>query len=167
MLLSQRKICCILSISLLLICLALLSGWLRGNEAQFITLAQAAERQNQVRAGSNEKIRELLKERYDVFKTIVEDMNKLFDYGQGPERTEFREVTVAMFYAEADLCSTGSERIVVYEKLVDFLRKQEEGLAREVAAFGLSREKVLRTKAARLEVQISLEKERLAQEILQ
>ena len=104
-------------------------------------------------------------ERYDALKTIVDDMNKLFDYGQSPGVTELNEATVAMFYAKADLCTTGSERIKVYEKLVDFLRKKEEGLEREVAAHGSPREKVLRTKAARLEVQIRLEKERLTQNI--
>ena len=166
MLLSKRKICCILSISLLLICLALLSGWLRGNEAQFITLAQAAERQNQLQAGSNEKIRELLKERYNVLKAIVEDMNRLLDYGQHPGITELRDATVAMFNAEADLCTTGSGRIKVYEKLVDVLRKQEEGLAREVSIGQRNPTEILRIKAARLEAQIRLEKQRLAQAIL-
>jgi len=166
MLLSKRKICCILSISLLLICLALLSGWLRGNEAQFITLAQAAERQNQLQAGSNEKIRELLKELYNVLKAIVEDMNRLLDYGQHPGITELRDATVAMFNAEADLCTTGSGRIKVYEKLVDVLRKQEEGLARDVAKGRRDRTEILRAKAARLEAQIRLEKQRLAQAIL-
>lgn len=167
MLLSKRKICCIVLISLLLICLAALSGWLRGDEAQLITIAHAAERQNQLRAGSNEKIRELLKERYNVLKTIVDDMNKLFDYGQHPGITELREATVAMFYAKADLCTTGSERIKVYEKLVDFLRKQEEGLAREVAIGQRNPTEILRTKAVRLEAQIRLEKQRLAQGISQ
>jgi len=148
--------------------LALLSGWLRGNEAQFITLAQAAEGQNQLRAGSNEKIRELLKERYDVLKTIVEDMNKLFDYGQGPERTEFREATVAMFYAEADLYTAGSKRIKVYEKLIVTLREKEDSAAQGLAAGkGELRKEFLRAKAARLEAQIRLEKQRLGQAILQ
>lgn len=167
MLLSKRKICCILSISLLLICLALLSEWLRGNEAQFVTLAQAAEGQNQLRAGSNEKIRELLKERYDVLKTIVEEMKRLMEAGRHPGITELRAATVAMFYAEADLCTTGSERIKVYERLVGALRVLERELEREVAAGQRIPAEILRAKVPRLEAQIRLEKERLAQGISQ
>ena len=166
MLLSKRKICCIVSISLLLICLALLSGWLRGNEAQFITLAQAAEGQNQLRAGSNEKIRELLKERYNVLKAIVEDMNRLMERGRHPGILELRAATVAMFYAEVDLCTTGSERIKVYERLVDALRVLERELEREVDVGQRIPADILRAKVVRLEAQIRLEKERLAQAIL-
>jgi len=139
---------------------------LRGDEAQLITIAHAAERQNQLRAGSNEKIRELLKERYNVLKAIVEDMNRLLDYGQHPGITELRDATVAMFNAEADLCTTGSGRIKVYEKLVNVLRKQEEGLALDVDTGRRDHTEILRAKAARLEAQIRLEKQRLAQAIL-
>jgi len=167
MLLSKRKICCILSISLLLVCLALLSGWLRGNEAQFITLAQAAEGQNQLRAGSNEKIRELLKERYNVLKAIVEDMNRLLDYGQHPGITELRDATVAMFNAEADLCTTGSGRIKVYEKLVLILQQQDQSLAEAVNSGRITQMEFLKARASTLQAQIQLEKLRLPQEISQ
>jgi len=151
------------SIGLLLICLASVSGWLRGDEALLLTIADAAERQNQLQTGSNEKLRELLIERYDVLKTLAENLNQQLSQGRA-EISEVRNATIAMFYAEADLCATDSERVKVYEKLVATLREQEESTARWVDAGRLPRMEVLRAKAARLEAQIGLEKQRLAQE---
>lgn len=162
MLLSRRKVRCLVSTSLLLICLAALSAWLRGDKAQFLSVAHAAEGRNQLQTGHSDKLRELLIERYDVLKAIMDDMNKLLGYGRAGI-TELRDTNIAMFNAKADLCTSGSERIKIYEKLVDVLRKQEEGLAREVADGRRSSTEVQRTKLARLEVQIRLEKERLAQ----
>jgi len=163
MLLSQRKIRCRLSTILLLICLAAVSLWLCNNEAQFLAVAHAAEGRNQLQTAHSDKLRELLTERYNVLKAIVDDMNRLLERGRHPGIMELRETTVAMFYAEADLCTTGSERIKVYEKLVDVLRKQEERLDREVADGRRSSIEILKSKTVRLDVQIRLEKEKLAQ----
>ena len=163
MLLSRQKIRFRVSISLLLICLAALSVWLCGNEVQFLAAAHAAEGRNQFQTGHSEKLRELLMERYNLLKNYVETMNRLREIGQGPGIMERQAATIALFYAEADLCTTGSERIKVYEKLLDVLRKQEEGLAREVADGRRSAYEGQSAKLPLLDVQIKLEKERLAQ----
>lgn len=162
MLLSRRKVRCLVSTSLLLICLAALSAWLRGDKAQFLSVAHAAEGRNQLQTGHSDKLRELLIERYDVLKAIRDDMNRLLEYGRG-DITELRDITIAMFNAEADLCTTDSGRIKVYEKIVDILRKQEEALAREAVAGQRSPYEAQRAKVARLDAQIRLEKERFSQ----
>ena len=164
MLLSQQKIQFRISISLFLICLAALSLWLGNNETQFLTDANAAEGRNQLQTKPDEKLRELLKERYDILKAVVENMNKLMETGKC-SRVELHEATIAMLFAKADLCTTGSERIKNHNKIIDILRKQEEMLMREFAAGQVSQEKVLKARLALLDVQIKLEKERLAQNI--
>jgi len=164
MLFSQQKFHFRISISLLLICLAALSVWLCNNEVQFLAAAHAAQGKNQLQTGHNEKLRELLKERYDLLKAVVENMNKLIETGQC-SRMEFHKATVAMLFAKADLCTTGSERIKIHDKIIDILRKQEEMLMREFAAGQVSQEKVLKARLELLDVQIRLEKKRLAQNI--
>jgi flagellar basal body rod protein FlgG len=163
MLLSQQQFHFRVSTILLLICLAAVSLWLCNYEVQFLTVAHAAQGRNQIQTGPNDKLRELLKERYDILKTAVETMNRLKEIGQGPGIMERQAATIALFYAEVDLCTAGSERIKVYEKLLDVLRKQEEGLAREVADGRRSAYEGQRAKLPLLDVQIKLEKERLAQ----
>ncbi len=166
MLLSRQKIRFLIPISLFLICLTALSLRLGNNEAQFLTVAHAVEEQNQLQTGSNEKLRELLREflteRYNLLKTRVETQVRLIEIGQG-STMELTAATVNMFYAEADLCTTSSERIKVYEKLVDVLRKQEERLARMIDAGREPQEAIIEARLPRLEAQIKLEKERLAQ----
>ncbi len=155
MLLSKQKVKSLVSISLVLICLATLN-------VEKVQSAAHTVGQKQFQAGHSDKLHKLLMERYDILKIVVEDINKRIDYGQTPV-SELRDATVAMFYAKADLCMTGSERIKIYEKLVDFLQKQEKALEREVTAGQKPPNEARRTKLARLEVQIRLEKERLAQ----
>ncbi|MBW7991383.1 MAG: flagellar hook basal-body protein [Planctomycetes bacterium] len=162
MLLSRRNFRCLVSISLLLICLAALSTWFCNNEVQFLAVAHAAEEQNQLQTGHSDKLRELLTERYDILKTAVETQVRLKEIGQGSVMA-LSAATVTMFYAEADLCTTGSERIKVYEKVVDLLRKQEERSQREVATGTVSPAEVMEAILPRLEAQIKLEKEKLAQ----
>jgi len=143
---------------------AAVSLWLCNNEVQFLATAHAAEGRNQIQAGSNEKLRELLKERYNILKTFVETQVRLIEIGQG-STMGLSAATANMFYAEADLCTTGSERIKIYEKVVDLYRKHEERLEREVATGTMSPAGVMEAKLARLDAQIRLEKEKLAQNI--
>jgi len=164
MLLSRQKIHFRVSTILLLICLAALSVWLCNNEVQFLAVAHAAQGRNQLQTGHSDKLRELLTERYNILMTFVETQVRLKEIGQGSVM-ELSAATVAMFYTEADLCTTGSERIKVYEKLVDLLRKQEERLAREVTTGHVSQGGVLEARLARIEAQIKLEKEKLTQNI--
>jgi hypothetical protein len=156
--------CCLVSGGLVLICLAVLSGRLGGDRAGFLAVADAAEGQDQAQVGSKEKLRALLLERYDILKGIVESEKKSLEVGRG-DATALKDATVAMFHAEADLCSTSSERIKVYEKLVAALREYE-ALAERRAAAGRDETAVLHAKVARLDAQIKLEKLRLASKAL-
>lgn len=160
--LSQRKTCCLVSAGLVLICLAALSGWVQGGKAQVLAAAEAAEGPNPAQAGSNEKLRELLLERYDILKRFAESYNELLKFGR-VEMSDVANATVAMFHAEADLCLTDAERIKVFEKLVETLRGFEESVVKEAAAGLRPPGDVLKPKVARLEAQIRLEQLRHAQ----
>ncbi len=160
--LPQRNICCLVSAGLVLICLAALSGRLHGGRAQLLAVAHAAEGQNQLQVGYNEKLRALLLERYDILKGIVESYKKSLELGRG-DASGLMDATVAMFHAEADLCLTDTERIKVYEKLAAALREHEAWVERQAAAGRVTEAVVQQAKVARLEAQIRLEQLRLAQ----
>jgi hypothetical protein len=163
--LSKRKTCRLVLIGLLLICLVVLSGWFGAYRAQLLATARAAEGREQAQAGSEEKLRALLLERYDILKDIVESDKKLLELGRGDIKA-LQKATVAMYHAEADLCSTNTERIKVYEKLVDALREYEALVGRRAAAGQVNDMAVLQAKVARLDAQIKLEKLRLAPKTL-
>lgn len=110
--LSQRQTCCLVSSGMFLICLAALSGWLRGGRGQFLATADAVERQSQAQVGSKEKLRALLLERYDILKRFAESYQELLKSGR-VEWSDVANATVATFHAEADLCVTDAERIKV------------------------------------------------------
>jgi hypothetical protein len=160
--LSKLKTCRLVFISLLLICLALLSGWFGAYRAQLLAAARASEGQEQTQAGSEEKLRTLLLEKYDILKGIVESYKKLLESGRA-ETSEVVSATVAMFHAEADLCSSDAERIKVYEKLVGALREHETWAERRAAAGRPIEMGAWQVKVARLDAQIKLEKLRLTQ----
>jgi flagellar hook-basal body complex protein FliE len=159
--LSKQTTCCLVFLSLVLICLAVLSGWFGDYRAQLLAAASAAEGREQAQAGSEEKVRMLLLERYDILKGIVESEKKSLEVGRG-DATVLKDATVAMFHAEADLCSTKAERIKVYEKLVAALREYEGWAERRAAAGRATDVAGQQAKVARLEAQIKLEKLRLA-----
>jgi hypothetical protein len=163
--LLKRKTCRLVFVVLLLICLAVLSGWFGGYRAQLLATARAAEGREQAQAGSEEKLRALLLERYDILKGIVESEKKSLEVGRG-DASALKDATVAMFHADADLCSTNSERIKVYEKLVAALREYEAWAERRAAAGRATEAAVLQAKVARLDAQIKLEKLRLASKAL-
>ena len=120
------------------------------------------EGQELSQAGSGEKLRSLLLERYDILKDIVESDKKLLELGRGDIKA-LKNATVAMFHAEADLYSTNSERIKVYEKLVAALREHEAWAERRAAAGRPIEMGAWQVKVARLDAQIKLEKLRLTQ----
>jgi flagellar basal body rod protein FlgG len=136
--------------------------WFFNNEVQFLTAAHAAQDRNQLQTEHSEKLRELLTERYDILKTFVETQIRLKEIGQSGEM-QIGTATVAMLYAKADLCTTISERIKIHEKICDILRKQEEMQIQEFETGRVSPEGVMEARLARLDAQIKLEKERIAQ----
>jgi len=164
MLLSRQTIRFRVLTSLLLICLAAVSVWLCNYEAQFLAAAHAAEGRDKLQTGPNDKLRELLTERYNIFKTFVETQVRLKEMGQSGEM-QIGTATVAMLYAKVDLCTTSSERIKIHNKIIDILRKQEERLVQEFEARRASQKNNPKLRLALLDAQIKLEKEKLAQNI--
>jgi flagellar hook-basal body complex protein FliE len=146
--------------------LAVQSGWLGGDQARLLAPAHAGENKSKAQTGSNERLRELLEERYEILKTLVESEKHLVKIGQGSSR-RIVEATAAMLRAEADLCETDSARIEIHEKIVAALRECEALIDREAKAGMAGQNDVMRTKLPRLEAQIELEKLKLAQQASQ
>lgn len=163
---TQKRICCLISASLLVICLTSSSGWLHGNNAQLLTAARGAEHPIQFQGGPNEQLRKLLQERYDVIRLLTGQLNQQYGAGQ-VGILEIRDAIIDMLHAEADLSSTNTERIKVYEKLVSILHEQDKSLAAAVNAGQITQMEFLKARVATLQARIDLEKLRLPQEISQ
>jgi hypothetical protein len=146
--------------------LAVPQGRYRSDRAWLLASSHAEERRNKAQTGSSERLRELLEQRYEILKAVVEQQNRLLSLGR-ISIGEVRAATVAMLHAEADLCATDTERIKIHEKLVTTLREQEDLLARDSAAGRKALHEVVKAKLARLEAQIDLEKLKLAQQVSQ
>jgi outer membrane protein TolC len=163
---TQKRICCLISAGLLLICLISPNEWLCGNKAQLLTTARGAEHPIQFQGGPNEHLRKLLQERYDVLRAAVGLLNQQYSAGR-VGILEIRDAIIEMLHAEAEMSSTNTERIKVYEKLVTILQEQDKSLAKEVNAGRVTQMEFLRARASTLQAEIDLEKLRLPQEISQ
>jgi outer membrane protein TolC len=113
-------------------------------------------------AGSNERLRELTTERYEILKKILESLDKSFDTGRTP-LPEWRDAKVALYMAKADLSSNVAEQIEVYEEIVDFLRSAEQLARRQADSGRLSEADVGRARLATIDAEIALERLRLSQ----
>ena len=163
---TQKRICCLISAGLLLICLTSPNGWLHGNNAQILAAARGAEHPIQFQGGPNEQLRKFQQERYDVLRAVAGLLNQQYSAGQ-VGILEIRDAIIDMLHAEADLCSTNAERIKIYEKLVTILLEQDKPLAKAVNAGRVTQMEFLRARASTLQAEIELEKLRLPQEISQ
>ncbi|MBW7991384.1 MAG: hypothetical protein FVQ84_15420 [Planctomycetes bacterium] len=163
---TQKRICYLISAGLLVICLTSPNCWLHGHNAQFLTAARAAEHPIQFQGGPNEQLRKLLQERYDVLRLLAGQLNKQYGAGQ-VGILEIRDVIIEMLHAEADLYSTNTERIKVYEKLVSILHEQDKSLAGEVNAGRINQMEFLKARVSTIQARIDLEKLRLPQDISQ
>jgi outer membrane protein TolC len=163
---TQKRISCLISAGLLLLCLTSPNGGLHGNNAQILTAARGAEHPIQFQGGPNEQLRKLLQERYDILRAAVGLLNQ--QYGAGRVGIlEIRDAIIEMFHAEAEMSSTKTERIMVYEKLVKILQQQDKPLAEAVNAGRVTQMEFLRARASTLQAEIQLEKLKLPQEISQ
>jgi outer membrane protein TolC len=163
---TQKRISYLISAGLLLICLTSPNRWFHGNKAQLLTAAHGAEHPIQFQGGPNEQLRKLLQERYDVLRAAVGLLNQ--QYGAGRVGIlEIRDAIIEMFHAEAEMSSSNTERIKVYEKLVTILQEQDKPLAEAVNAGRVTQMEFLRARASTLQAEIQLEKLRLPQEISQ
>ncbi|MBC8470870.1 MAG: hypothetical protein H8D56_15465 [Planctomycetes bacterium] len=163
---TKRRFCCIISAGLLLICLTSPNRWLPGNKAQLLTTVRAAEHPIQFQGGPNGQLRKLLQERYEVLRVAVGLLNQQYSAGQ-VGILEIRDAIIEMLHAEADLSSTNTERIKIYEKLVIILLQQDKPLAEAVNAGRVTQMEFLRARASTLQAQIQLEKLKFPQETFQ
>jgi len=154
---TQKRICCFISASLLLICLTSPNGWLHGNNAQLLTTARGTEHPIQFQGGPNEHLRKLLQERYAILRAAVGLLNEQYSAGR-VGILEIRDAIIEMFHAEADLSSTNTERIKIFEKLVTILQEQDKSLAEAVNAGRVTQMEFLRARASTLQAEIDLEK---------
>ena len=163
---TKKRINCLISAGLLLLCLTTPNLWLQGNKAQILTTAHGAEHPIQFQGAPNEQLRKLLQERYDILRAAAGLLNQ--QYGAGRVGIlEIREAIIEMLHAEAEMASTNTERIKVYEKLVKILQEQDKPLAEAVNAGRITQMEFLRARASTLRAEIDLEKLRLPKEISQ
>ncbi len=114
-------------------------------------------------AGSAERLRALLTERHDILKQMVASVQFQVKNGRA-DVSALRDATIAMYRAEADLCTTDAARIAVHEKLVNVVQEQEKLAARRLAAGRIPTWELDEAKVATLEARIELERLRLAQQ---
>ncbi len=119
-----------------------------------------AERQT---ATSNERIKALTAERYDILRHIADSVEKHFASGMAT-LVEWRDAKLALYRAQADLCTDRAKRIAVHEEMVDFLRKCEQLAQRSADAGRATQIEVDRARVATIEAQIALERLRLGQD---
>jgi hypothetical protein len=166
MLSTQKRFGCILLAGLILICMTSPVGWLNVNKAQLLNTTYAAEHPIQFQGGQNGQLRALLQERYEVLRAVAGLLNQQYSAGR-VGILEIRDAIIDMLHAEADLRSTNSERIKVYEKLVTILQEQDKSLAVAVNAGKVNQMDFLKARVATLEAEIHLEKLRSSQETTQ
>jgi hypothetical protein len=113
-------------------------------------------------AGSNERLRELMTQRYEILQRDVKNAELMLENGRIDVPT-FQDLTAAMYLAQADLCTTPADRVKVYEKRVEVLIAHDEILERQGRAGRLSQIQVDQGKLVTLNAQINLERLRLGQ----
>jgi hypothetical protein len=114
-------------------------------------------------SGSHERLRALLTERHDILKRMVASVQFQVKNGRA-DVSALRDATIAMYRAEADLCTSDAARIAVHEKLVNVVQEQEKLAARRLAAGRIPTWELDEAKVATLEARIELERLRLAQQ---
>jgi hypothetical protein len=163
---TQKRFYCLISVGLILICLTSPIGWFNGNKAQLFTVAHAAENSIQFHDDTNEHLRTLLQERYEVLRAVAGLLNQQYSTGK-VGILEIRDAIIDMLQAEADLRSTNTEKIKIYEKLVILLQEQDKVLAKEVNAGRIDQMDFLKSRVATLEAEIHLEKLKLPKDMPQ
>ena len=113
-------------------------------------------------SGSNARIRKLMTQRYEILQRAMRNSQLMFDTGRLDFPT-LRNVTLALYRAQADLATTDADRVQVYEKLVDALIAQEKLLERQSASGRLTEMQVDEGRVATLSARIDLERLRLGQ----
>lgn len=115
-------------------------------------------------AGSEERLRALLTQRYDILKRGAANLQKFIDSGRADIR-EMSAMMTALYHAEADLCTTRADRIKVHEKLVETLETHEELAARRADAGRMTEWELDKVRTTTLDARIDLERLRLSQNL--
>ncbi len=124
--------------------------------------AQASSDGGQQQAvGSNERLRGLMTERYEILKKIVESLDRLMAAGM-TDLPEWRDGKVALYMAKADLAADAAGRIKVHEEMVDFLREAEQLAKRRADSGRLPDLEMDRARLATIEAQMALERLRMS-----
>jgi 7,8-dihydropterin-6-yl-methyl-4-(beta-D-ribofuranosyl)aminobenzene 5'-phosphate synthase len=132
---------------------------IRGRPEQAAQAPANGERQA---VGSNERLRELMTERYEIIRSIAESTETLLAAGRA-SLSEWRDAKVAVYVAQADICADSGERIKIYQEMVDFLRTCEQKVQQSAASGRADEAEVRRARLATTDAQIALEKLRLGQ----
>jgi len=114
--------------------------------------------------GSQERLRELMTQRYELLKSAVAHSERLLKDGRGDDLTH-QKLTVALYRAEAELSPTAAERVKIYEKLVDSLAAQQGSLEHLLEAGRATVVQVAQGQLGIVEARIDLERLRLGQPI--
>ncbi|WP_413432739.1 hypothetical protein [Crateriforma spongiae] len=108
-------------------------------------------------------IRKLLTERRDTFKSLVEIVNESYLVGRAEHR-QLIQVQNDLLQAELDLATTRSERLKLYQQLVDNLQAYEKLLEARFANGTTQQTDVLSTKADRLKAEVALRRQQILDE---
>jgi hypothetical protein len=124
--------------------------------------ASAAGSKEPAPSASNNRLRELMTQRYEILQRVTKNEERMLEAGRVDVPT-FQRLTVAMYHAEADLCTTAADRLKVYEKLVDVLTTHEKWLERQAASGRYPEVQVDEGRLVTLNARIDLERLRLGQ----
>jgi len=113
-------------------------------------------------AGSKERLRELMTQRYEILQRAVQNAKLLLGQGR-MEVPTFQNLTDARYRAQADLSETAADRIRVYEELVDALAAVQQILDRQALAGRATQVQVDQGKLTIVNAQIDLERLRLGE----
>jgi hypothetical protein len=112
--------------------------------------------------GSEARLRELMTQRYEVLQRMVKNEQAEVEAGRA-EIAALQKLTAALYRAQADLCTTASERLKVYEKLVEVMTSQEKIIERQAEVGMAVGVQLAQSKLVMLDAQIDLERLRLGQ----
>lgn len=108
----------------------------------------------------DQRLRELMTERYEILKEMVASLEVFFNSGR-IDLWEWRDAHVALYKAKADLATDVTEQVKIYEEMVDFVRSCEQKARQRADAGRMTEADVQRAKLATIEAQIALEKLRM------
>ncbi len=111
---------------------------------------------------ANQRLRELMTERFEILKDMVESLEIFFNSGR-IDRWEWRDAHVALYKAKADLAADVTEQVSIYGEMVDFARSCEQKARQRADAGRMTETDVQRARLDTLEAQIALDKLRMRQ----